>query len=115
VGGSSGGGGGKATTTVYTCGKQNVSPTYCEVNYYCGQKKIGSEKTSIMGSYVDYENNKYSVGSVVNGFTIEGYTMIKSYYSFRCTQTGWVSNDPNNPKNWCSVRKDLPASDSRCK
>jgi hypothetical protein len=97
------------------CLRQNVSPTYCEVNYYCGSRKISTTKTNIYdGTYVDYNNTPYGVGAILTTFTIPGYDMVRAYYQFRCTAGGWVGNDPSNPNNWCTVNKALPSSDSRC-
>lgn len=118
-GGSSSGGSSSGSRSVLSpspvCLKQNVSPTYCEVNYYCGSRRISTTKTNIYdGTYVDYNNTPYGVGAILTTFTIPGYNMVRAYYQFRCTAHGWVSNDPGNPNNWCTVNKALPASDSRC-
>jgi|GEM_PF-896980 len=97
------------------CLKQNVSPTYCEVNYYCGSTQVGSTKTNVTdGTYVDYANTAYPVGTILTTFTIPGYTMVRAYFQFRCQANGWVANDPNNPNNWCTLNKSLPSTDSRC-
>jgi hypothetical protein len=104
-----------SVTPIRLCGKQNVSPTYCQVNYYCNGHKVSSTKTSLYdGTYVDYNNVAYSNGAILTTFTIPGYEMKRAYYQFRCQNGVWVANDPNNRNNWCEVNKALPSSDARC-